>query len=162
MKLIDLFEYDPKMGAALQKFAGGVTQAASNLDGPLSLTKKQQEIQNQIADLNKFIAQKRAGNYKGASKGADGKPMPNPEYPIALAFSEWAKELGNKAGIKSFGLNVEPDKIVINNKVNSSYVRGLIGQIVDQLVASDKKDKKAQQKVKGGGAGMFKSRPEKI
>ena len=51
---------------------------------------------------------------------------------------------------------------MINNKVNSSYVRGLIGQIVDQLVAADKKDKKAQQKVKGGGAGMFKSRSEKI
>ena len=71
-----------------------------------------------------------------AEEGVSGSPM---------------AQIAKKAGIKSFGLRVEPDKIVKGGKPNSAYVRGLIAQMIDQLNDKEKTDK--GRKLKGSGFG---------
>ena len=162
MKLMDLFEYDPKVAAALGQAAQGVGQAAQNLKGPIPLTAKLQDMETMLKDLNNFIAKKRSGTHKDSPKDADGETMPQPDYNIALAFSQWAKGIGKTAGIPDFDLTVEPDKIALNGKPNSAYVRKLVGAMIDQINKKEKADKKIAGKIKGGGLGIFKTRPEKF
>ncbi len=136
MKLLDLFEYDPKVGAALGTAAQGIGQAADSLKGPIPLTAKLQDMETMLNDLNSKL-----------NKALND----NPDLAIAPFFADWAEGVAKKAGIKSFGLNVEPDKIVRGGKPNSKYVRGLIAQMIDQINAKEKEFKK--KGLKGGGFG---------
>lgn len=136
MKLLDLFEYDPKVGAALGRAAQGIGQAGDTLKGPIPLTAKLQDMETMLNDFNKKL---------------NAKLNDNPDIAVAPFFADWAEEVGKKAGIKSFGLNVEPDKIVQGGKPNSKYVRGLIAQMIDQINAKEKEFKK--KGLKGGGFG---------
>jgi len=136
MKLMDLFEYDPKVAAALGQAAQGVGQAADNLKGPIPLTAKLQDMETMLKDLNSKLN-------KALSD--------NPDIAVAPFFADWAENIAKKAGIKSFGLRVEPDKIVKGGKPNSAYVRGLIAQMIDQLNDKEKTDK--GRKLKGSGFG---------
>ncbi len=136
MKLLDLFEYDPKVGAALGRAAQGIGQAADSLKGPIPLTAKLQDMETMLNDFNKKL---------------NAKLNDNPNIAVAPFFADWAAEVGKKAGIKSFGLNVEPDKIVQGGKPNSAYVRGLLSQMIDQINAKEKEFK--DKGLKGGGFG---------
>ena len=146
MKLLDLFEYDPKVGAALGTAAQGIGQAADSLKGPIPLTAKLQDMETMLSDLNSKL-----------NKALND----NPNLAIAPFFADWAEEVGKKAGIKSFGLNVEPDKIVQNGKPNSKYVRGLVSQMIDQINAKEKEFK--DKGLKGGGFGkQFAKKAQKF
>ena len=136
MKLLDLFEYDPKVGAALGTAAQGIGQAADSLKGPIPLTAKLQDMETMLNDLNSKL-----------NKALND----NPNLAIAPFFADWAEGIGKKAGINSFGLNVEPDKIVQGGKPNSAYVRGLISKMIDQINAKEKEFK--DKGLKGGGFG---------
>ena len=136
MKLLDLFEYDPKVGSALSTAAQGIGQAADSLKGPIPLTAKLQDMETMLNDLNSKL-----------NKALND----NPNLAIAPFFADWAEGIGKKAGINSFGLNVEPDKIVQGGKPNSAYVRGLISKMIDQINAKEKEFK--DKGLKGGGFG---------
>ena len=136
MKLLDLFEYDPKVGAALGTAAQGIGQAADSLKGPIPLTAKLQDMETMLNDLNSKL-----------NKALND----NPNLAIAPFFADWAKDIAKKAGIKSFGLDVEPDKIVQGGKPNSAYVRGLLSQMINQINAKEKEFK--DKGLKGGGFG---------
>ena len=145
MKLLDLFEYDPKVGAAIGRAAQGIGQAGQTLKDPMPLTAKLQDMETYLALFNKYVKEKRAKE---------------PDYSLSAAFADWAKGIGDKAGIDSFNLKVEPDKIVQNGKPNSKYVRGLISQMIDAINAKAKADD--ARAPKGGGSGMFKTQPAKF
>ena len=136
MKLLDLFEYDPKVGAAIGTAAAGIGRAGDTLKGPIPLTAKLQDMETMLNDFNKKL---------------NAKLNDNPDIAVAPFFAEWAAGVAKKAGIKSFGLNVEPDKIVQNGKPNSKYVRGLLSQMIDQINAKEKEFK--DKGLKGGGFG---------
>jgi len=145
MRLLELLEYDPRIAGAASKAASGIGQAADKLKGPLPLTAKMQDMETYLAKFNKYANQKRAQE---------------PDYSLSAAFADWAKGIGDKAGIDNFNLKVEPDKIVQNGKPNSKYVRGLISKMINDINAKAKADDKRAPK--GGGSGIFKSRPEKF
>jgi len=145
MRLLDLFEYDPRIAGAASKAASGIGQAADKLKGPLPLTAKMQDMETYLALFNKYVKEKRAKE---------------PDYSLSVAFADWAKGIGDKAGIDSFNLKVEPDKIVQNGKPNSKYVRGLISQMIDDINAKAKADD--ARAPKGGGSGIFKTQPAKF
>ena len=145
MKLLDLFEYDPKVGAAIGRAAQGIGQAGQTLKDPMPLTAKLQDMETYLISFNKYVNQKRAKT---------------PDYSLSAAFADWAKTVGDKAGIDSFNLKVEPDKIVQNGKPNSKYVRGLISKMIDDINAKAKADDKRAPK--GGGSGIFKTQPAKF
>ena len=145
MRLLDLFEYDPRIAGAASKAASGIGQAADKLKGPLPLSAKMQDMETYLADFNKYVNTKRSKT---------------PDYSLSVAFADWAKSTGDKAGIDSFNLKVEPDKIVQNGKPNSKYVRGLISKMINAI--NDKAKADDARAPKGGGSGIFKSRPEKF
>ena len=145
MRLLELLEYDPRIAGAASKAASGIGQAADKLKGPMPLSAKMQDMETYLASFNKYANQQRAKT---------------PDYSLSVAFADWAKKQGDKAGIDSFNLKVEPDKIVQNGKPNSKYVRGLISKMINDINAKAKADDKRAPK--GGGSGIFKSRPEKF
>ena len=85
MKLLDLFEYDPKVGAALGTAAQGIGQAADSLKGPIPLTAKLQDMETMLNDLNSKL-----------NKALND----NPDLAIAPFFADWAEGVAKKAGIK--------------------------------------------------------------
>ena len=145
MRLLELLEYDPRIAGAASKAASGIGQAADKLKGPMPLSAKMQDMETYLASFNKYANQQRAKT---------------PDYSLSAAFADWAKGIGDKAGIDSFNLKVEPDKIVQNGKPNSKYVRGLISKMINDINAKAKADDKRAPK--GGGSGIFKTRPEKF
>ena len=145
MRLLELLEYDPRIAGAASKAASGIGQAADKLKGPMPLSAKMQDMETYLASFNKYVNQKRSKT---------------PDYSLSVAFADWAKTQGDKAGIDSFNLKVEPDKLVQNGKPNCRYVRGLISKMINDINAKAKADDKRAPK--GGGSGIFKSRPEKF
>ena len=145
MRLLELLEYDPRIAGAASRAASGIGQAADKLKGPMPLSAKMQDMETYLASFNKHVNQQRAKE---------------PDYSLSAAFADWAKGIGDKAGIDNFNLKVEPDKIVQNGKPNSKYVRGLISKMINAI--NDKAKADDARAPKGGGSGIFKSRPEKF
>lgn len=110
MKLIDLFEFDPKVAGAAQAAASGIGQAADALKGPVPLTRIGQEADNIRNDFNKY-----ATANQGQMTGVD----------ILVNFLKDRKDKKPRDEV-----DLDKGKIIgSDDRFNSDYIRGIFRQI---------------------------------
>ena len=127
MKLLDLFEYDPKIAQAFGKASSEIGQAASKLKGPLTVSDVQGRVEQEIDKLEKDI-------------------VDEPDNPFDEIFQARLQDIKNKVGLpnQSLGLNLEVDRLTRNGKPNSGYIRRFLADFIKTL---DKKiDSMSQDK----------------
>ena len=127
MKLLDLFEYDPKIAQAFGKASSEIGQAASKLKGPLTVSDVQGRVEQEVDKLEKAIVR-------------------SPKVAFDIIFRARLKDIKDKVDLPnhSLGLNLEVDRLTRNGKPNSGYIRRFLGNFIKTL---DKKiDSMSQDK----------------
>jgi len=139
MKLLDLFEYDPKIAQAFGKASSEIGQAASKLKGPLTVSDVQGRVEQEIDKLEKDIVR-------------------SPEAAFHLIFrarlkaikkAEVEKLYGKEINIgKEFkfdlGLDLDVSQLTRNGKPNSGYIRRFLADFIktlDKKIDSMSRDK---------------------
>jgi len=115
MKLLDLFEYDPRIARATQQAAQGLGRAGQKLAEPLILRDIDGTMMQGIDKLEKEIAK-----YPGQA--------------FATTFRNFLEK--EKDAVKvtgKIGMEYENDKLLSNGKPNSAYIRRVLRKFYTEL-----------------------------
>ena len=127
MKLLDLFEYDPKIAQAFGKASSEIGQAASKLKGPLTVSDVQGRVEQEIDKLEKAIVR-------------------DPKAAFDNIFRVRLNAIKKEVGLpnQSLGLNLDVSQLTRNGKPNSRYIRRFLADFIktlDKKINSMNKDK---------------------
>ena len=115
MKLLDLFEYDPRVARAVGQAASGIGTAASKLKGPLTFSDLQGRVEQGIDKLEQEIQK-------------------NPNQPFAATFRNFLEK--EKDAVKvtgKIGMAYQNEKLIQNGRPNSAYIRGVLRKFYKEL-----------------------------
>ena len=138
MKLLDLFEYDPKIAQAFGKASSEIGQAASKLKGPLTVSDVQGRVEQEIDKLEKAIVKE-------------------PDKPFDEIFQARLQDIKDKVGLpnQSLGLNLDVSQLTRNGKPNSGYIRKFLTNFIktlDKKIDSMNKNKTVRSVDRGPNA----------
>ena len=135
MKLLDLFEYDPKIAQAFGKASSEIGQAASKLKGPLTVSDVQGRVEQEIDKLEKDIVKE-------------------PDNPFDEIFQARLQDIKDKVGLPNevLGLNLDVSQLTRNGKPNSRYIRRFLATFIKTLDKKINKDKTVKSVDRGPNA----------
>lgn len=125
MRLMDLFEFDPRVAKAMGDLGYGGQQVGTKLSQPVKLTKEMSFVADHLEGLQQYIEK-------------------NPGIELPQAFDEYMAGLKKKYKLTSLGIKYVPNKLLSGNKPNSAYIRQILGAVyksVNQQVKQQEKDK---------------------
>ena len=138
MKLLDLFEYDPKIAQAFGKASSEIGQAASKLKGPLTVSDVQGRVEQEIDKLEKDIVK-------------------SPEAAFDLIFRTRLKAIKKAVDLPNevLGLDLDVSQLTRNGKPNSGYIRKFLTNFIktlDKKIDSMNKNKTVRSVDRGPNA----------
>ena len=138
MKLLDLFEYDPKIAQAFGKASSEIGQAASKLKGPLTVSDVQGRVEQEIDKLEKDIVK-------------------SPEAAFDLIFRTRLKAIKKAVDLPNevLGLDLDVSQLTRNGKPNSGYIRKFLADFIktlDKKIDSMNKNKTVRSVDRGPNA----------
>ena len=138
MKLLDLFEYDPKIAQAFGKASSEIGQAASKLKGPLTVSDVQGRVEQEIDKLEKDIVK-------------------SPEAAFDLIFRARLKAIKKAVDLPNevLGLDLDVSQLTRNGKPNSGYIRKFLADFIktlDKKIDSMNKNKTVRSVDRGPNA----------